>query len=96
MFDSPHDVKYAVMPGAGKIGIRLPSWCAWTCRPSRALHRPVKNAAWRIDNRSTIVEFDIDQSSGFHDFKAGTKVVPISRHQDGRRAIIRPAWRSRR
>ncbi len=35
----------------------------------------VKNAAWRIDGNSTIVEFDTDSDSGFHDFKDGTHVV---------------------
>ena len=35
----------------------------------------VKNAAWRIDGKSTIVEFETDSDSGFHDFKDGTHVV---------------------
>ncbi|MBL6939815.1 MAG: hypothetical protein ISS15_11455 [Alphaproteobacteria bacterium] len=76
VFDWPHDVKYAVMPGAGKIGIRFSELARMDVSSIARFAPPwVKNAAWRIDNRATVVEFDIDQSSGFHDFKSGTKVV---------------------
>ena len=35
----------------------------------------VKNAAWRIDGNATVVEFETDSDSGYHDFKDGTKIV---------------------
>lgn len=76
VFDWPHDVKYAVMPGAGKIGIRFAELVRIDVSSIARFAPPwVKNAAWRIDNRATIVEFDIDSASGFHDFKTGSKVV---------------------
>jgi len=76
VFDWPHEVKYAVMPGAGKIGIRFSELVRVDVSSLARFAPPwVRNAAWRIDNHATVVEFDIDQSSGFHDFRAGTKVV---------------------
>ena len=35
----------------------------------------VKNATWHIDGFSTVVEFETDSDSGFHDFKDGSHVV---------------------
>ncbi|MEJ0044226.1 MAG: hypothetical protein WDM81_19310 [Rhizomicrobium sp.] len=35
----------------------------------------MKNAAWRVENKGTLVEFGTDQASGFHDFRDGTKIV---------------------
>jgi len=35
----------------------------------------VKNAAWHLDGSTTVVEFDTDSDSGYHDFKDGTHVV---------------------
>src|SRR3569832_1726789 len=76
VFDWPHDVKYSVMPGAGKIGIRYAELARVDVSSIARFAPPwVKNAIWRIDNRSTVVEFDVDSTSGFHDFKTGTKVV---------------------
>ncbi len=76
VFDWPHDVKYSVMPGAGKIGIRFAELARVDVSSIARFAPPwVKNAIWRIDNRSTVVEFDVDSTSGFHDFKTGTKVV---------------------
>ena len=35
----------------------------------------VKNAAWHMEGDSTVVEFETDTDSGYHDFKDGTHVV---------------------
>ena len=35
----------------------------------------VKNAAWHLEGATTVVEFETDADSGYHDFKDGTKVV---------------------
>ena len=35
----------------------------------------MKNAAWHIDGSATVVEFETDTDSGYHDFKDGTHVV---------------------
>ena len=76
VFDWPKDVSYQIYPGAGKLTVRFNT-------PSRidvsALARfapPwVKNASWRIDGASTVVEFDTDSDSGYHDFKDGSHVA---------------------
>ncbi len=76
VFDWPHDVKYAVMPGAGKIGIRFTELARVDVSSIARFAPPwVKNAAWRIDGKGTIVEFDTDAASGFHDFRTGSKIV---------------------
>jgi hypothetical protein len=76
VFDWPGDVKYAVMPGAGKIGIRFAGLARVDVSAIARFAPPwVKNASWRIDNRATVVEFDTDSMSGFHAFKAGNKIV---------------------
>jgi len=76
VFDWPKEVPYAVFPGAGKLTVRFNA----LARPDfTALLRQappwVKNAAWRIDGKSIVVEFDTDQASGFHDFRDGPRVV---------------------
>ena len=35
----------------------------------------VKNASWRVEGNSTVVEFETDSDSGYHDFKDGSHVV---------------------
>jgi len=76
VFDWPHDVKYAMFPGAGKLGIRFESPARVDVSSIARFAPPwVKNASWRIDGSATIVEFDTDQASGFHDFRDGSKVV---------------------
>ena len=76
VFDWPHDVKYAVLPGAGKLGIRFETPVRMDVSAIARFAPPwVKNASWRIDGRATIVEFETDSASGFHDFRDGTKVV---------------------
>jgi hypothetical protein len=76
VFDWPKDVKYAVFPGAGKLGIRFETLARIDVSSIARFAPPwVKNASWRIDGNATIVEFDTDQASGFHDFRDGSKVV---------------------
>lgn len=76
VFDWPKDVKYSVFPGAGKLGIRFEGLARIDLSALARFAPPwVKNAAWRIDGNGTIVEFDTDQASGFHDFRAGNKIV---------------------
>ena len=35
----------------------------------------MKNAAWHLEGTATVVEFETDADSGYHDFKDGTHVV---------------------
>ena len=76
VFDWPKEVPYSVFPGAGKLTVRFNT----LARPDfTALLRQappwVKNAAWHIDGKSIVVEFETDQASGFHDFRDGPRVV---------------------
>ena len=77
VFDWPHDVPYTVFPGAGKMTVRFQA-------PAQARsvgHRPLQPAlgeerrlaSWTA--AATVVEFETDTDSGYHDFKDGTKVV---------------------
>jgi hypothetical protein len=76
VFDWSKDVPYSVFAGAGKLTVKFgvparmdlsilskfpPAW--------------VKNAAWRLDGGSTLVEFTTDSDSGYHDFRDGHHVV---------------------
>jgi hypothetical protein len=76
VFDWPQTVKYAVFPGAGKLGIRFEALARVDVSAIARFAPPwVKNAAWRIDGKGTIVEFDTDSASGFHDFRDGSRIV---------------------
>ena len=76
VFDWPQNVKYAVFPGAGKLGIRFETMARIDVSAIARFAPPwVKNASWRVDGKGTIVEFDTDAASGFHDFRDGTKIV---------------------
>jgi hypothetical protein len=76
VFDWPRDVSYQVFPGAGKMTIRFATLARADVSVIARLAPPwVKNAAWRIDGSSTLVEFDTDSDSGYHHFKDGSKVV---------------------
>ena len=76
VFDWPKNVPYAVFPGAGKITMRFEA----LARPDfSALVRQsppwVKNAAWHVEGKAVVVELESDQTSGYHDFRDGTRVV---------------------
>ncbi|HEY0299686.1 MAG TPA: hypothetical protein VGC36_00005, partial [Rhizomicrobium sp.] len=76
VFAWPNTVKYAVFPGAGKIGIRFEALTRVDVSSIARFAPPwVKNASWRIDGKGTVVEFETDAASGFHDFRTGTKIV---------------------
>ncbi|MBV9419989.1 MAG: hypothetical protein JO348_09470, partial [Alphaproteobacteria bacterium] len=76
VFDWPREVKYAVFPGVGKLGIRFEALARVDVSSIARFAPPwVKNASWRVDGKGTIVEFDTDAASGFHDFRDGAKVV---------------------
>jgi len=76
VFDWSKNVSYAVYPGAGKLTVRFET----LAKPDfSALVRQsppwVKNAAWHVEGKGIVVEFDTDQDSGFHDFRDGQHVV---------------------
>jgi hypothetical protein len=76
VFDWPKDVSYHVFPGAGKMTVRFDAPIRMDVSAIARFAPPwVKNAAWRIEGTSTIVEFETDSDSGYHDFKDGTHVV---------------------
>jgi hypothetical protein len=76
VFDWPKDVSYSVFPGAGKMTIKFNTPMRMDVSAMARFAPPwVKNASWRIDGDTTIVEFETDSDSGYHDFKDGNHVV---------------------
>src|SRR5579885_116021 len=76
VFDWPRPVPYAVFAGAGKVTIRFEAMAKPDFSAFEHVSPPwVTQAGWRIENRGTIVEFDTDASTGYHDFRDGTKIV---------------------
>jgi tetratricopeptide (TPR) repeat protein len=76
VFDWPKDVSYQVYPGAGKMTVRFAAPMRIDVSALARFAPPwVKNASWRIDGNSTVVEFDTDSESGYHDFKDGHRIV---------------------
>jgi hypothetical protein len=76
VFDWPRSVSYQVFPGAGKMTIRFGAPARADVSALARFAPPwVKNASWRLEGQSTIVEFETDSDSGYHDFKDGTHVV---------------------
>jgi hypothetical protein len=76
VFDWPQSVPYTVFPGAGKMAVRFQALARPDLSAIARFAPPwVKNAAWHIDGNTTVVEFETDSDSGFHDFKDGTKIV---------------------
>jgi len=76
VFDWPRNVSYQVYPGAGKMGIRFAAQSRMDVSViARLAPAWVKNAAWRLDGQSTLVEFDTDSDSGYHHFRDGNKIV---------------------
>jgi hypothetical protein len=76
VFDWNKNVDYSVFPGAGKMTIKFQA----AVRPDLSViarFQPpwVKNAAWHLEGDTTVVEFETDADSGYHDFKDGTHVV---------------------
>ncbi len=76
VFDWPQNVSYQVYPGAGKMSIRFAAQARADVSVIARLAPPwVKNAAWRLDGQSMLVEFDTDSDSGYHHFRDGNKIV---------------------
>ena len=76
VFDWPRNVSYQIFPGAGKMTIRFGAPARADVSALARFAPPwVKNASWRLEGQSTIVEFETDSDSGYHDFKDGTHVV---------------------
>jgi hypothetical protein len=76
VFDWPKDVSYQVFPGAGKMTIKFNTLARADVSALTRFAPPwVKNAAWHIDGASTVIEFETDSDSGYHDFKDGNHVV---------------------
>ncbi len=76
VFDWPKTVPYSVFPGAGKIALRFQALARPDLSALARFAPPwVKNASWHSDGAGTVVEFETDSASGFHDFKDGRKVV---------------------
>jgi hypothetical protein len=76
VFDWPKDVSYQVYPGAGKLTVRFNTPTRIDVSALARFAPPwVKNASWRIDGASTVVEFETDTDSGYHDFKDGSHVA---------------------
>jgi hypothetical protein len=76
VFDWPKDVSYQVFPGAGKMTVKFNTLARADVSALARFAPPwVKNASWRIEGNATVVEFETDSDSGYHDFKDGTHVV---------------------
>ena len=67
---------YTVFPGAGKLTVRFQALARPDLSAITRFAPPwVKNAAWRMDGNTTVVEFETDSDSGVHDFRDGSKIV---------------------
>jgi hypothetical protein len=76
VFDWNKDVAYQVFPGAGKMTIRFLAGARPDLSAIARFQPPwVKNATWHLDGSNTVVEFETDSDSGYHDFKDGTHIV---------------------
>jgi len=76
VFDWPKDISYQLYPGAGKMTIRFNAPARVDVSALVRFSPPwVKNASWRLDGATTIVEFETDSDSGYHDFKDGNHIA---------------------
>jgi hypothetical protein len=76
VFDWPKNVPYSMFPGAGHVTIRFEAMARPDFASFEHVSPPwVKEAGWKVENRGTVLEFDTDASSGFHDFRDGNKIV---------------------
>jgi hypothetical protein len=76
VFDWPRNVPYTVFPGAGKMTIRFQALARMDLSAVVRFSPPwVRNAAWHSEGGNTVVEFETDSDSGFHDFRDGTRIA---------------------
>src|SRR5258706_1634439 len=76
VFDWPEQVTYTTYPGQGRISIRFET----AARPDFSMLETrsppwVKSAGWRLDGTATVVDFETDPESSFHDFRDGNKIA---------------------
>ncbi len=76
VFDWPKNVPYTVFPGSGHLTIRFEAMARPDFGALTRVSPPwVKNTGWRAENRGTVIEFETDADSGYHDFRDGTHIV---------------------
>jgi tetratricopeptide (TPR) repeat protein len=76
VFDWPKNVPYAVFPGSSHITVRFEAMARPDFTAFERIAPPwIKDAGWRVENRGTVLEFDTDSGSRYHDFRDGTHVV---------------------
>lgn len=76
VFDWPRNVPYTVFRGVGHVTVRFDALARPDFTALATVAPPwVKETAWRIEGRGTIVEFKTDPSSVIRDFRDGTKIA---------------------
>jgi hypothetical protein len=76
VFDWPRSVPYTVFPGSGHITIRFNALARPDFAGFEHVSPPwVKEAGWKVEDRGTVIDFDTDALSSYHDFRDGTKIV---------------------
>jgi tetratricopeptide (TPR) repeat protein len=76
VFDWHRHVAYAVFPGSNRITIRFEAEVRPDFRVLDRIAPPwVKRAGWRIENGGTVIDFNTESQSGYHDFRDGDHVV---------------------
>jgi hypothetical protein len=76
VFDWPRNVPYTVLPGAGRVTIRFGAAARPDFTGLEHVSPPwVRQAGWKIEGRGTVIAFNTDAQSGYHDFRDGAKIV---------------------
>ncbi|MGN6515928.1 MAG: tetratricopeptide repeat protein [Rhizomicrobium sp.] len=76
VFDWPRNVPYSVIPGTGHITIRFEAQARPDFTAFERIAPPwVKQAGWRVENGGTVIEFNADPGSRYHDFRDGAHIV---------------------
>ena len=76
VFDWPRNVPYSVFPGMGHITIRFEAQARPDFTAFERIAPPwVKEAGWRVENGGTVIEFNADPGSRYHDFRDGAHIV---------------------
>lgn len=76
VFDWPGHVSYQVVPATGRLTLRFntPAKPDFTAM-NRVAAPWIRVKDWHIEGHDTVIVFDIDSDSGFHDFRDGNNVV---------------------
>ncbi len=76
VFDWPRNVQYTVFAGSGRITVRFNAMMRPDFAGFENVSPPwVKEAGWRIEDRGTVIDFNTDSQSSYHDFRDGSKIV---------------------